>query len=134
MVEQRDIVRAILELSKQAHSSDESLAKTSTLCSYHSSTQEPTLSTSNNPYALKYSGHDAIVETPQVQSRTAAASMSAPLETQVELRTETGKKTAAPIKQAVGVAETTPERPRISNRIAQRHFRMLPERLGVKNK
>ncbi|CAO1596471.1 hypothetical protein XANCAGTX0491_000316 [Xanthoria calcicola] len=123
MVEQRDIVRAILELSKQAHSSDESLAKTSTLCSYHSSTQEPTLSTSNNPYALKYSGHDAIVETPQVQSRTAAASMSAPLETQVELRTETGKKTAAPIKQAVGVAETTPERPRISNRIAQRHFR-----------
>ena len=103
MVEQRDIVRAILELSKQAHSSDESRAKTSTLpCSYHSSTQEPTLSTSNNPYTLKYSGH--------------------------------GAKTAASIKQAVGVAETTPERPRIGNRIAQRHFRMVPERLGVKNK
>lgn len=94
MVEQRDIVRAILELSKQVYSSDESRAETSTLCSYHSSTQEPTLSTSNNRYTLKYSGH--------------------------------GAKTAAPIKQAVGVAETIPERPRIGNKIAQRNFRMLP--------
>ncbi|KAI4105008.1 MAG: hypothetical protein LQ339_003625 [Xanthoria mediterranea] len=49
--------------------------------------------------------------------------MSAPLETPDELRTETGKKTAAPIKQAVGVAETVPERPRICKKIAQRHFR-----------
>ena len=125
MVEQRDIVRAILELSKQVYSSDESLVKTSTLCSYHSSTQEPTLSTSSNPYMLKYSGHNAILETPQAQSRTAAASMSVPLETQVESRTGTGKKTAAPIKQAVGVAETPPERPRNGKRIAQRRFRML---------
>lgn len=126
MAEQRDIVRAILELSKQARSSDESPAKTSTLCSYHSSTREPTLPASSSPYTLRYSGHDAIVETPQAQSRTAAASMSAPLETPDELRTETGKKTAAPIKQAVGVAETVPERPRICKKIAQRHFRMLP--------
>ncbi len=95
MVEQRDIVCAILELSKQVYSSDESLVKTSTLCSYHSSTQEPTLSTtSSSPYTLKYSGH--------------------------------GAKTAAPIKQAVGVAETIPERPQIYNKIAQRRFRRLP--------
>lgn len=41
MVEQRDIIRAILELSKEAQPSDESRPKTSTPHSYHSSTQNP---------------------------------------------------------------------------------------------